>query len=117
MLWGVCRLLICKRGRQAGAHGGIKILNGFCFCVCIWFLDGVAWQSCKIAGCYRVVGFPFGLVSLSPLFRWPASDREFSSGLLLVHVGDRLGIRLNVKRHSVVVVECCVHMLFENSIA
>ena len=64
-----------------------------------------------------MVGFPFGLVSLSPLFRWTASDREFSSGLLLVHVGDKLGIRLNVKHHSVVVVECCVHMLFENSIA
>ena len=45
------------------------------------------------------------------------SNREFFSGLLLVHAGDKLGIRLNVKRHSVVVVECCVHMLFENSIA
>ena len=28
-----------------------------------------------------------------------SGDREFFSGLLLVHVGDKLGIRLNVTRH------------------
>ena len=65
---------------------------------------------------------PGGWILLSVLFLVTcccehSGDREFFSGLLLVHVGDKLGIRLNVKHHSVVVVDCCVRMLFENSIA
>ena len=80
----------------------------------------LGWCSLAILQDRRLL--PGGWVPLSVLFSyrclwWTLSDREFFSGLLLVHVGDKLGIRLNVKRHRVVVVECCVHMLFENSIA